>query len=223
MWEDNGNKEDHYEPRRRIAYFSPFGWSHYAPQRIFGYFNAYDAMSTILIFNINGTKIEGDDFTLRMWKGTYGLAGVGGEIGLYSPKGRSFNRDDLEILGITSSTFDLFDNETGEKLVYRTEEEPSFWTTAFNPSKQRNKSNITAEFNLNFKDEESATDFYDQIKGVKKSKEAQDYYWNYSIGKKNQQNVNVVMGADNKSVTITYGNKPPEANENKGKKEVSNE
>ena len=224
LWEDNVNKEDHYdEPRRRIAYVSPFGWSHYAPQRIFGYFNVYDAMSTLLIFNINGTKIEGETFTLRMWKGTYGLAGVGGEMVLYSKHGRSLNKNDLDSLGMTSSTFDLFDNESGEKIVYRTEKVSSFWTTAFRPSKHRNKSNITAEFNLNFRDEKAAIDFYDQIAGDREIRNAEQYYWNYSFFKKNQQSVNVVLGEDEKSVRITYGNKPPEQNKNKGKREVKNE
>ena len=221
----NSNPLVYTDPNGKVpAHLKDYpGWSHYAPQRIFGYFNVYDAMSTLLIFNINGTKIEGETFTLRMWKGTYGLAGVGGEVGLYSKHGRALNKNDLDSLGMTSSTFDLFDNESGEKIVYRTEKVSSFWTTAFRPSKHRNKSNITAEFNLNFENEQKTKDFYNQIKGTDKKEKAEEYYWNYSFFKKNPQSVNVIIGEDKKSVRITYGNKPPDNNKNKGKKEEKNE
>ncbi|QTQ11700.1 DUF4474 domain-containing protein [Treponema parvum] len=94
-----------------------------------GYFDGYDVASVMLGFNINATKLEGQDFTVRMWKGNYGLVGAGGEIGLYSPKGCSLNRNDLKKLGIEASSFKLIDNKNGQILLNNKEKKPSFWTT----------------------------------------------------------------------------------------------
>ena len=187
-----------------IAHFSPIGWSHHAPQRVFGYFDAYDAASVGLGFNINGTKLTGNDFTVRMWKGNYGLCGVGGEIGLYSKNGKSLNRNELSSLGLESSSFDLIDNNSKETLISRKEEKQSFWTTGFKPLHFCKKTNLTAIFSLSFKDEESAKNFYDQI--FEKSTDAEKYYWNDSFGGKDKQNISVKLSDDKKSVIFRYGN-----------------
>ena len=149
-----------------------------------------------------GTKIEGKDFTVRMWKGNYGLAGAGGEIGLYSPKGRSLNRKDLKKLGIESSSFRLIDNKNGQILLNNKEKKPSFWTTGFTPTKHRHKDDLTAEFTLNFADEERAQNCFDQIGGSKQKEKAEDYYWN---GKGD-----VSISINGKSVNFRYGTKQEE-------------
>ena len=196
----NNNPIKYTDPDGRVPFhFSPLSWSHHAPQRWFGYFDWYDIASK-LFFDINGTRIEGKDFTVRMWKGNYGLAGAGGEIGLYSPKGRSLNRKDLKKLGIESSSFKLIDNKNGQTLLNNKEKKPSFWTTGFTPTKHRHKDDLTAEFSLNFKDEESAKNFFDQIKDEKEN--AEKYYWN---GKGD-----VSISLNGKSVNFRYGTKQEE-------------
>jgi len=187
-----------------IAHFSPIGWSHHAPQRVFGYFDVYDAASVVLGFNINGTKLTGNDFTVRMWKGNYGLCGVGGEIGLYSKNGKSLNRNELSSLGLESSSFDLIDNNSKETLISRKEEKQSFWTTGFKPLHFGKKTNLTATFSLNFKDEKAAKNFYDQIK--EQTEKGYEYYWNDSLGGKDKQNISVKLSDDKRSVIFRYGN-----------------
>ncbi|MGI5174080.1 DUF4474 domain-containing protein [Treponema sp. OMZ 840] len=162
----------------------------------------YDKASVLLFFNINGTKLEGQDFTVRMWKGNYGLAGAGGEIGLYTPGGRSLNRSDLKKLGIESSSFKLIDNESGETLLSNKENKPSFWTTGFKPTKHKHKDKLTAEFTLNFKDEASAENFFNQISGSKQKEKAENYYWN---GKGD-----VSVSSNGNSVHFRYGTKQEE-------------
>ena len=99
-----------------------------------------------------------------------------GEIGLYTPGGRSLNRGDLKKPGIESSSFKLIDNESGKTLLSNKENKPNFWTTGFKPTKHRHKDKLTAEFTLNFKDETSAENFFNQIKNVEDN--AEKYYWN---------------------------------------------
>ena len=180
------------------------GWSHHAPQRVFGYFDIYDALSIALGFNINGTKLEGNDFTVRMWKGNYGLAGAGGEIGLYKSNGFSMNRNDLSELGIISTEFNLIDNDSEETLVSRREKKPSFWTTGFNSFKHKHKSELTAIFTIIFDSKENAMSFFAQIKNT--TDEASEYYWNDSFDHKDSQSINVHLSNDDKSVKIIYGN-----------------
>ena len=178
MWDDNGNKIDHHKPRIKIANFSPFGWSHYAPQRIFGYFNSYDFMSVLLGFAIDGTRIDGNDFTVRLWKGNYGLGGMGCEIGLYSTNGKSLNKKELKALGLESSTAILLD-ENNKEIDKQHEDTPSFWTTLFKPFRFKKRENLNSKYILSFKDEKSAKAFYYQIGGEDKEKAAYKYYWNH--------------------------------------------
>ena len=201
----NGDPINYTDPDGRvIAHLSPMGWSHHAPQRVFGYFSLYDALSVGLAFNINGTKLSGNDFTVRMWKGNYGLCGVGGEIGLYSKNGKSLNRNELSNLGLESSSFDLIDNNSRETLISQKEEKQSFWTTGFKPLHFGKKNNLTAIFSLNFKDEKSAKNFLDNIKNS--ISEGEDYYWNDSFGGKDKQNIHVELSENKKSVIFRYGN-----------------
>ena len=203
----NNNPVKYVDPDGKVPFhFAPLGWSHHAPQRIFGYSDCYDAASVVLGFNINGTKLEGQDFTVRMWKGSYGVAGVGGEIGLYRKNGVAMNRDDLAALGIESSSFSLFDNKTGDKITGQTENKPSFWTTAFKPMKYKHKSQLTGVFALYFKSEEKAQRFLEKFFKDSIITEAVDYYWNDSFGGKDKQAVKVFLGEDRRSVILKYGN-----------------
>ncbi len=160
-----------------IAHFSPFGWSHDAPQRIFGYFNIYDFLSIFLGFAIDGTRINGNDFTIRLWKGNYGLSGAGCEIGLYTANGRALSKKELEDKGLISSIVTLKD-EKGNTLGTQNEDKPSFWTTIFKPFHFKKRKNLNAHYILTFKDEQSANDFFNQIGGEYKEDEAENYYWN---------------------------------------------
>ena len=118
----------------------------------------------------------------------------------YSPKGRSLNRKDLRKLGIESSSFKLIDNKNGQILVNNKEKKPSFWISGFTPTKHRHKDDLTAEFALNFTDEERAQNFFDQIKDKKEN--AEKYYWN---GKGD-----VSININGKSVNFRYRTKQEE-------------
>ena len=120
----------------------------------------------------------------------------------YSPKGRSPNRKDLKKLGIESSLFKLIDNKNGQILLNNKEKKPSFWISGFTPTKHRHKDDLTAEFALNFTDEERAQNFFDQIGGSKQKEKAEDYYWN---GKGD-----VSISINGKSVNFRYRTKQEE-------------
>ena len=189
---------------RSPVHFSPsIGWSHHAPQRVFGYFNFFDPASTLLGFDIYGTRIDGNDFSVRMWKGSYGLAGAGCELGLYKSNGASMNRDDLNKLGIISSSSELYSEfEGGFLLGTSREDKPSFWTTQFHPllAMFSYKDKLTAMFQLNFDKEEHAENFFNQISD--KKKEAKGYFWN---GLFKKENVEFYLSDDKKSVVFKYG------------------
>ena len=141
-----------------------------------------------------------------MWKGTYGIFGVGAELGIYKSNGRSFTKKDLKKWGITSTALDLKDNESGKTIVNIKEEQSSFWTTAFKVSKHRNKSKLTALYNITFNTEENAQAFFREMNLPDSIDTAEKYYWNNSINGKEKQNINIELDKDNKSVIIRYGN-----------------
>ena len=189
--------------RSPVHFFPSVGWSHHAPQRVFGYFNVYDPASTLLGFNIHGTRIDGNDFTVRIWKGSYGLAGAGCELGLYRSNGASMNRGDLSKLGIVSSSSELYSEfEDGFLLGESREEKASFWTTQFHPllSVFALKDKLTAKFQLNFDKPESAEKFFNQISD--KKEDAEDYFWN---GFFKNERVDYYLSEDKKSIIFKYG------------------
>ena len=183
---------------RAVAHVFPFGWGHHAPQRIFGYFSFYDFLSMFIGFAIDGTRINGSDFTIRVWKGNYGLFGAGCEIGIYSKNGKSLNRNELKKLGLESTSAILKD-ENGKVLGVQEEKKPSFWTTIFKPFRFKRRKNINAEFTLTFSDEDTARNIYDQIGGVDKEKDYGNYYWS------GENNTHIELKGRN--IVINYNSK----------------
>ena len=187
-----------------VAHFSPLGWSHDAPQRIFGYYSFYDCLSILLGFSIDGTKLKGNNYTVRLWKGNYGLAGAGCEIGLYNKYGFALSRKQLKNIGLISSEAILTD-EKGQVLGERNEESGSFWTTIFKPFNFKRKKNTNADFILTFDNEENAEAFYNQIGEKEDIEKAEQYYWNG----KNDVNVEI----EGNKVIIQYNSRKNENEE----------
>ena len=147
--------------------------------------------------------MEGQDFTVRMWKGSYGVAGAGCELGIYTSNGASMNRDNLSKLGIISSSSELY-SEFGEGILLgiSKEKKSSFWTTQFHPvmSALAFKDKLTAKFQIDFDTEEHAKNFLNQISG--KEDKAKKYFWNGLLRK---EEVGFYLSDDRKSIIFKYG------------------
>ena len=183
------------------------GWSHDAPQRAFGYTDFFDSKMDLL-FDIQGTKFETGDFTLRLWKGDYGMhrdklpgdwagrvGGAGGEIGFYNSDGTSMSRSDLTRMGLESTKLEVFRKGSGEYVASREEKSRSFWTTSFSWDNQGNGEDLYSVNTFNFKNEKSATAFADRLRGSREGAGSYPYNGNESISIKQE----------GKKVVVTWG------------------
>ena len=120
-------------------------------QKRFGYNNLYDAAAS-KIFNIHHNTFYYYDivhkraYRLEMWKGQYGLV-FGGEIGLYSRKGKvaktQVGKKHYKAgskKNWTNMSYSLYNNN---KLIHnRSTDSPHWWTTAFQFGKIKSKYNL---------------------------------------------------------------------------------
>jgi len=192
------------DPKKNVPCVAHFkealGWSHYAFQRVFGYRDFYDDLSRALGFNINGTKLDIGNYTIRLWKGTYFVAGTGGEIGLYNKNNGSMRKNDIDKLGIVSTEMNVFRKKDGSKVTGYKEDGQSFWTTAFDPFKLKHdkKEDIYTENTFYFRSEGDANDFYTQ---VNKSLEKGTYKsYGYNKGEE------IIAIPNGNSVILSWGN-----------------
>jgi hypothetical protein len=153
------------------------GWSDGALQTVFGYVDWMDDAAPLLGFNINGTKLDFDGETLRLWKGDYGeigrvlalrkgipfMGGTGGEIGLYNTDGSMMRGDQLSAIGLEGTTMQLFDKDTRNLIAEYDETGPSGWTTAFNAKHAERKEDMFSVNTLKFKSESQAKSFANGI------------------------------------------------------------
>jgi hypothetical protein len=142
-------------------------YGHYSFQWIFGYFNWYDGLAS-LFTRIHGTRLDLSSFgnlTLRLWKGTYGLAGMAGEIGLYTEKGRSLTKNEIAALGIKSTTIQIFEKNSGDLIGEKTER-GSYWTTRYSWKQHEGgkaRENLFTVNSFEFETNEQAQNFYDAV------------------------------------------------------------
>jgi hypothetical protein len=191
-----------------IKYTDPDGrsvfYGHYSFQWFLGYHSFYDVLATFFT-RIHGTQFNLENFgnlTLRLWKGGYAFAGMAGEIGLYSEKGRSLTKHEIAALGIKSTTLQVFEKNAGNLIGEKTEK-GSYWTTKYSWKQHKGgkaRENIYTINTFEFETDEQAQSFYTSIDGQVDN--ARDYFKN-----KNEQ---ISVDIDKNIVKINYGGKANE-------------
>ena len=185
------------------------GWGHHAPQRFAGYFDIFDNHMGKL-FDIQATKFEmNNGVTLRLWKGDYGkhrdllpgniqgsVGEAGGEIGLYNSNGSCMTKSDLKKIGLVSTELQVMNKETGKSVASR-KENSSFWTTSFSWDQKGKGDELYSTNTFTFKDESSATNFYNNLMGGDVQKNANSYRHN--------QGESIRVKQEGKNVIITWG------------------
>jgi len=171
------------------------GWSAGAPQKNGLYINKYDDYSRLLAFDIDGTlfQILSKNAKLRLWKGSYGPAGGGGEIGLYDMKDACLTRAQVGALGITRTTMQLCKKNDNSLVTEYSETSHSFWTTSFNLTNNPGRKNVYSINTLEFDTEKNAIESERELKPDK----AMHYYYNHGE--------NIVVNRKGKTIVITYG------------------
>ena len=103
-------------------------------------------------------------------------------------------KSDLDKIGLVSTDLQVFNKQTGDPVASRSEKS-SFWTTSFSWDKKGKGDDLYSINTFTFKDETSATKFYD---GLKKSQGGAEGY-------EHNQNESIKIGINKNKVTITWG------------------
>ena len=198
----------HYSNNNPIKYVDPDGrapwhfgrypgWSEDAPQARVPYVDDIDKNAFRLGFTIDSAKIETADFTLRLWKGDYGIGGIGGEIGFYDGEGNMIKGAQLEqSLGLVNSTMQLFSkSDKGILVEYG---ESSGWVTAFDPLSSGKKENMYTLNTFTFETEDQAKSFASKIQGAVGSANNYDYNGREKVNSR-------INESDKKNVIVTFG------------------
>jgi hypothetical protein len=131
---------------------------------------------------------------------------AGGEIGFYNPnrlltKGLPYGlntllplvesamtKADLTKIGLVSTEIQVYNKKTNELLASRKEESPSFWTTVFSWDKKGKPQELYTVNTFTFKDEKSATSFYDKLYKAQDKAAMYEHNHNESINIKREKN-----------------------------------
>ncbi|MBO5230539.1 MAG: DUF4474 domain-containing protein [Clostridia bacterium] len=139
-------------------------------QSNFGFNEGYDSMApvTMMYYDTVRTKFVygGKEWLIQMWKGQYGYAFVGGEVGVYTRKvgagGTHFNCAKQEDWLKMEMCFMWDENGTGEyRPVFNRDYTEYWWCTGFvvGFDGATNRHQFRLVTHITFKDEEMATAF----------------------------------------------------------------
>lgn len=178
-----------------IRFGNPWGFSHNAPQKIFGYIDAWDVLSRIIGFNIDGTRLNMGDYTLRLWTGTYWPFDPGAEFAFYGKNNRAATPYDLMQMGIVSTKIEVRRRSDNSLVTNYDEKQISFWTTVFSPFTNVGKSDLYSVNTIIFENDEKAQIFSHQLGTA-----IQDYKGYFMDGKRS-----MIPQNDGNSVSLTWG------------------
>lgn len=149
----------------------------------------------------------------------FASGGAGGEIGFYNSNNKLEIKGEVEIKGITvvldtpitidatmtrtelsniglvSTSIEVINKKTGSLVGNRREQKPSFWTTVFSWLKGGKSKDLYTVNTFTFKDETTATSFYEKLD------ESQDKARKY----RHNGNESINIKRDGKDVIITWG------------------
>lgn len=139
-------------------------------QSNFGFNEGYDSMApvTMMFYDTVRTKFVygGKEWLIQTWKGQYGYAFVGGEVGVYTRKtgsiGSHFNCADKEDWLKMEMCFMWDENHTGEyRPVFNRDYDKYWWCTGFvvGFDGQSNRHQFRLVTRITFKDAEMADAF----------------------------------------------------------------
>ena len=142
-------------------------------QKNFGFNEVYDKFApiTMMYYDTVRTTFEygGKEWLIQIWKGQYGMAFVGGEVGVYTRKpgsgGTHFVCADKEDWLNMEMAFMWDEYETGEyRAVFNRDYEKYWWATGFvvgfpNGSLRQTLKEFRLVTHITFKDAEMATAF----------------------------------------------------------------
>lgn len=139
-------------------------------QRNFGFNEAFDIAAPFAVFYYDTMRCKfryGDkDWMIQFWKGQYGLAFVGAEIGVYTkPLDRPINHYDA-----ANDEEALYMSMTGyrhDQVIFSREYTKYWWCTGFVPGqleKFSDRSEIAVKCRITMKDSEMLSVFIDSLK-----------------------------------------------------------
>lgn len=139
-------------------------------QRNFGFNEAFDIAAPFAVFYYDTMRCkfryDNKDWMIQFWKGQYGLAFVGAEIGVYTkPLDRTVNHYDA-----ASDEEALYMSMTGyrhDQVIFSREYTKYWWCTGFVPGqleKFSDRSELAVKCRITMKDSEMLSVFIDSLK-----------------------------------------------------------
>ncbi len=139
-------------------------------QRNFGYNEAFDTAAPFVSIYMDTMRLkfryEGKDWMIQFWKGQYGLAFVGAEIGVYTkPVDRTVEHYDA-----ASDEDALYMSMTGyrdDQIIFAREYTKYWWCTGFVPGQLKkfsDRSEIAVKCRITAKDENMLNSIVSQLK-----------------------------------------------------------
>jgi hypothetical protein len=180
-----------------MHFFPAPGFSHGAGQKIFGYINGYDIIAQGI--GVDGARLDLGDITLRLWKGDYGIFNNGVEFGFYSAtKNDPLTKEELDRIGITGTSVELFNKNDNSLITQYTEKGPSFWTHATDIFSNEARGDVYSVNTITFKTAEQAQIYHAMINYSLNSDQTKYYQYD-------QEKTYDIRLLDN-SIQIQYGN-----------------
>ncbi len=139
-------------------------------QRNFGYNQAFDTAAPFVSIYMDTLRLkfryEGKDWMIQLWKGQYGLAFVGAEIGVYTkPLDREVDHYDA-----ASDEDALYMSMTGyrdDQMIFSREYTKYWWCTGFVPGQLKkfsDRSELAVKCRITAKDENMLESMVSQLK-----------------------------------------------------------